>query len=140
MEVATMRTRNLVVVCLLLGLAATVSAEPPSCHEVFVRQLHPKAIVVGSGGTYGDTVIAFNSEKGLVVVDTGVSTTLTTAYRARIEEVFGRDDFAYVINTHYHYDHTVGNPVFPEATSADPGGHPKPATPFGAQIGARTPC
>ena len=111
-----MRTRFPVVLCLLWSLAQPVAAETPGSHEVFVNQLHPKAIVVGSGGTYGDTMLALNSEKGLVVVDTGTTTTLTEAYRAKIEEVFGRTDFAYVVNTHYHYDHTVGNPVFPEAT------------------------
>ena len=32
------------------------------------------------------------------------------------EKEFGRGDFKYVINTHYHFDHTDGNGVFPEAT------------------------
>jgi glyoxylase-like metal-dependent hydrolase (beta-lactamase superfamily II) len=84
--------------------------------EVGVQKLHPKAIKVGSGETYDDSMLAVASEKGLVVVDTGTTVTLTRAYRAKIEDVFGRDDFLYVVNTHYHYDHTVGNPVFPEAT------------------------
>lgn len=111
-----MRIRNLIALCLLLGSAIAVSAEVPAGHEIIVNQIHPRAIVVGSGGTYGDTMLALNSEKGIVVVDTGTTTTLTRGYRAKIEEIFGRDDFIYVINTHYHYDHTVGNQVFPEAT------------------------
>jgi glyoxylase-like metal-dependent hydrolase (beta-lactamase superfamily II) len=61
-------------------------------------------------------MLAIASEKGLVVVDTGTTVRATRAYRAKIEEVFGRKDFLYVVNTHYHYDHIVGNPVFPEAT------------------------
>ena len=111
-----MRTRNLLAPCLFIGFAFVASVEPSTGHEVIVRQLHPKAIVVGSGGTYGDTMLALNSEQGIVVIDTGTTTTLTRGYRAKIEEIFGRDDFIYVINTHYHYDHTVGNQVFPEAT------------------------
>jgi glyoxylase-like metal-dependent hydrolase (beta-lactamase superfamily II) len=91
-------------------------ATPTDELEVTVKKLHPKAIIVGSGETYGDTVLAVASEKGLVVVDTGISVTLTRAYRAKIKEVFERDDFLYVVNTHYHHDHSVGNPVFPEAT------------------------
>ena len=91
-------------------------AAPVGEVEVTVHKLHPNAVIVGSGETYGDTMLAIATEKGLVVVDTGTSVTLTRAYRAKIEKIFERDDFLYVVNTHYHYDHTVGNPVFPEAT------------------------
>lgn len=100
-------------VCLLVGSLAVASGGEV---EVTVNKLHPKALIVGSGKTYGDTMLAIASEKGLVVVDTGTTVRATRAYRAKIEEVFGRNDFLYIVNTHYHYDHVVGNPVFPEAT------------------------
>jgi glyoxylase-like metal-dependent hydrolase (beta-lactamase superfamily II) len=103
----------LLLVCLASSPYATASGDEI---EVGVQKLHPKAIKVGSGETYDDSMLAVASEKGLVVVDTGTTVTLTRAYRAKIEEVFGRDDFLYVVNTHYHYDHTTGNQVFPEAT------------------------
>jgi glyoxylase-like metal-dependent hydrolase (beta-lactamase superfamily II) len=60
-------------------------------------------------------VIAIASEKGLVVVDTGLAPSLTKKYRKIIEREFGRDDFRYVINTHFHYDHSNGNQIFAEA-------------------------
>jgi len=101
------------IVCLA---ACSLAAASVADIDVTVKKLHPKAIIVGSGETYGDTVLAVASKNGLVIVDTGISVTFTRAYRAKIEEVFGRRDFRYVVNTHYHYDHTVGNPVFPEAT------------------------
>ena len=104
---------TLLCICLAAGSIATASAGDI---EVTIDRLHPKAIKIGSGKTYGDTMLAIASEKGLVVVDTGTTVRATRAYRSKIEEVFGRDDFLYVVNTHYHYDHTVGNPVFPEAT------------------------
>jgi len=49
------------------------------------------------------------------LIDAGKSPTLTQKYRQIIEREFGRNDFKYVINTHYHFDHTSGNQVFPEA-------------------------
>ena len=105
-------------IALLVGfLAVSLHATTPAAEiEVTVDQLHPKAIKVGSGKTYGDTMLAIASEKGLVVVDTGTTVRATRAYRAKIEEVFGRKDFLYVVNTHFHYDHVVGNPIFPEST------------------------
>jgi glyoxylase-like metal-dependent hydrolase (beta-lactamase superfamily II) len=72
-------------------------------------------ILVLNASTMENNVIAIASERGLVVVDsTGVP---STARRLReiIREEFGRDDFAYLINTHYHWDHSWGNMAFPEA-------------------------
>ena len=74
-----------------------------------------RVLVVKSGKVYTDQIIALASKKGLVVIDTGKSSTLTSKYRKVIEREFGRNDFAYVINTHFHFDHTSGNQIFPEA-------------------------
>ena len=71
---------------------------------------------MSSGEVYFDSVLALASQRGLVVIDTGVAPSLTTTYRAKIEEAFGRKDFTYVINTHFHFDHSDGNMIFPEAT------------------------
>ncbi len=57
-------------------------------------------------------IVALNSEKGIVVFDTTVSPVLAEQVRERIEKEFDRKDFAYVINTHFHGDHTYGNQVF----------------------------
>jgi glyoxylase-like metal-dependent hydrolase (beta-lactamase superfamily II) len=108
--------RSLSVLACFLWISACADNQAASTDDVNVLQLHPKAIVVGSGDSYDDSVIAVASEGGLVMIDTGISPTLTRGYRAKIEETFGRSDFAYVVNTHYHFDHTNGNQVFPEAT------------------------
>ncbi len=63
----------------------------------------------------GGYVIAINSEKGLVVVDTGGSPGIASVMREIIQKEFGREKFAYVIHTHGHGDHTNGNQAFPEA-------------------------
>jgi len=72
-----------------------------------------KVLLVGLGY---DNVIAIASQKGIIVVDAGISNSLTAKYRKIIETNFGRNDFAYLINTHSHQDHTGGNQVFSEAT------------------------
>lgn len=49
---------------------------------------------------------------GIVVFDAGMSNSLSNKFRRIIEEEFNRDDFACLINTHSHPDHTGGNQVF----------------------------
>ena len=77
-----------------------------------VDKLSDRAIVVKMGY---DVVTAIASQKGIVVVDAGISNSLTSEYRKIIEKVFDRNDFAYLINTHSHWDHTGGNQVFADA-------------------------
>jgi glyoxylase-like metal-dependent hydrolase (beta-lactamase superfamily II) len=72
-----------------------------------------KVLLVGLGY---DAVIAIASQKGIVVVDAGMSNSLTAKYCKIIETTFGRNDFLYLINTHSHQDHTGGNQIFSEAT------------------------
>jgi len=108
------RTSGLVL-C-LVAVAACADRPEIADVEINVTRLHDKAIFVGSGGTYGDGLLALASERGLVVIDTGIAPSLTRLYRAKVEELFGRDDFRWVVNTHFHFDHTDGNQVFPEAT------------------------
>lgn len=64
------------------------------------------------GGGY---IIAINSDKGIVVVDTGGSPGIASLMREIIQREFGRENFAYVIHTHGHGDHVSGNQAFPEA-------------------------
>jgi len=55
------------------------------------------------------------SMDGLIVVDTPMFPSEARAVRAAIIAELGRSDFIYLINTHYHWDHTMGNQFFPEA-------------------------
>ena len=56
------------------------------------------------------------SRDGLVVVDTPMFPSEARAMRAAIIDELGRSDFLYLINTHHHWDHTMGNQFFREAT------------------------
>ena len=80
-----------------------------------IERLSDRVVVIKTGVNYFDAVTAVATQKGIVVIDAGFSPTLTKKYRTIIEKEFWRDDFAYVINTHSHWDHTNGNKIFPEA-------------------------
>lgn len=62
-----------------------------------------------------DAITAIKTTEGIVVVDAGVSTSLTNKYKKLIEKQFNQRNFIYVINTHGHHDHIRGNTVFPES-------------------------
>ena len=111
-----MRIRLLPVSVLALWLVVSWGCQVPADEDtVSVDRLSERLILVRSGERYGDTIIAIAAERGILVIDTGIAPTWSEKYRARIEQEFGRADFAYVINTHYHFDHTDGNQVFADA-------------------------
>jgi glyoxylase-like metal-dependent hydrolase (beta-lactamase superfamily II) len=55
---------------------------------------------------------AIKGQKGLAIVDTEMSPRIMAPIKERIEQVFGRKDWAYVINTHAHDNHAGGNSLF----------------------------
>lgn len=68
-------------------------------------------VVMGGGGN----ITAINTAEGVVVVDTFISPAAARLARAEIEASFPGQKIVYVINTHYHFDHTAGNQVFTDA-------------------------
>src|SRR4030042_6446780 len=72
------------------------------CSLIRVQKLNDRSILVNFGY---DAVSAINTEQGIVVIDAGISTGLTSRYKKIIQKEFRRDDFIYVINTHGHQDH-----------------------------------
>ena len=59
---------------------------------------------------------AIQSQKGLVIIDTEASPRVMAPIKEKIEQAFGRRDWAYVINTHAHDNHCSGNCLFKGAT------------------------
>ena len=62
------------------------------------------------------SIMAFATTKGIVVVDTFGVPEIDTELRRVIARELGRSDFAYLINTHEHSDHTGGNSVYADCT------------------------
>jgi glyoxylase-like metal-dependent hydrolase (beta-lactamase superfamily II) len=73
-------------------------------------------VVVLKEDVMGNNITAIASKKGLIVVDTSGYPSTARRVRGIIEKEFNRNDFAFVINTHFHWDHAWGNQAFPEAT------------------------
>ncbi|MCU0917708.1 MAG: MBL fold metallo-hydrolase [Planctomycetes bacterium] len=95
-----------------LLLAATPHA---GSEYVCIERLSPRVVLAYWLGTGRCNLTAIQTAKGLVMIDTEMSPRIMTPIKARIEQVFGRNDWAYVINTHAHDNHASGNPVFPGA-------------------------
>jgi len=60
--------------------------------------------------------VALATEKGIVVIETSLIRSHDARIRRAIEKEFGRNDFKYLINTHFHHDHTAGNQIYADAT------------------------
>ncbi len=58
---------------------------------------------------------AIQTQKGLVIIDTEMSPRVMAPIKERMEQIFGRKDWAYVINTHAHDNHAGGNSLFRSA-------------------------
>ena len=82
--------------------------------DLHLRRLNARAVLV-SGGPQNINIAAFQTGKGIVLVDTGASETEGKEARSLVESAFPGHGFTYVINTHSHWDHISGNSVFPEA-------------------------
>ncbi|HVZ22233.1 MAG TPA: MBL fold metallo-hydrolase [Vicinamibacterales bacterium] len=114
----------------LVGLAATLSlghvataqrgqsAAPPSGpvitgHAYKFEKIADGVFYATSGGTMatGSNNVVIVGDDSLLVVDTGTS---PAAARAMVEDVklISPKPVRYVVNTHFHYDHTNGNQVY----------------------------
>ncbi len=79
---------------------------------VRVTRTGERAILVSFGA---DAITGIKTKEGIVVIDAGISTRLTSRYREIIENEFQSTRFRYVIYTHGHHDHTRGSRVFGDA-------------------------
>lgn len=99
---------------LLTLLAAGLAAGPAPDPARFVRieRLSDRVLLAYWLGTGRCNLTAIRTQKGLVIIDTERSPRIMAPIKARIEQTFGRSDWAYVINTHAHDSHAGGNALF----------------------------
>ncbi len=94
----------------LVGLAAVVGYQQVTDLD-FERVGEDVALFSGFGGN----VAVLRTERGSVIVDTMTLRLQGEQLRERAE-AFAGGSVVKVINTHYHLDHTHGNPAFPAGT------------------------
>ncbi len=106
-------------ICRLMPLAFLVLAAQGAVAEevaglpLHVQRLDAKTVRVWVGDHVSTTnIVAFATAKGIVVVDTTGIPKVDRELRKVIARELGRSDFAALINTHEHGDHTGGNAVY----------------------------
>jgi cyclase len=72
------------------------------------RDVH---VIYGLGGNVG----VLKTDRGALVVDT-MTFRVQGAHILALAEAIGGGPVQYIVNTHYHRDHTHGNPAFPAGT------------------------
>jgi glyoxylase-like metal-dependent hydrolase (beta-lactamase superfamily II) len=64
---------------------------------------------------YTQNLIVIDTDAGLIAIDTGFPLDVAQRMKAAIVKKLGRDDFIYLINTHGHMDHSIGNQLYKNA-------------------------
>jgi glyoxylase-like metal-dependent hydrolase (beta-lactamase superfamily II) len=106
----------------ILTTAVLIAVLPMLLHAESELPLHQKRfsnkVLIVWTGDFMQTIatVALATEKGIVVIETSLIRSDDARIREVIEKEFGRDDFKYLINTHFHHDHVCGNQVYPDAT------------------------
>jgi glyoxylase-like metal-dependent hydrolase (beta-lactamase superfamily II) len=86
---------------------------PDAGPYIRIERLTPRvAVAYWPGIDRRCNLTAIQSQKGLVMIDTEASPQVMAPIREKIEQAFGRRDWAYVINTHAHDNHCSGNSLF----------------------------
>jgi len=86
-----------------------------SAEFVRIERLSDRVVIGYWLGTGRTNFVAIKSQKGLVIIDTEMSPRIMAPIKKTLENALGRDDWAYVINTHAHMHHAGGNCLFKDA-------------------------
>jgi glyoxylase-like metal-dependent hydrolase (beta-lactamase superfamily II) len=109
-------------VLLLTGVSAMLSGQAPAAQTSADLPLHTQKFsdrvffVWACDHMQMIRTVALSTARGVVVIEAGLLRSIDSRIRRAIEQEFGRRDIKYLINTHYHHDHTHGNQVYADAT------------------------
>ncbi len=99
--------------CLLILGAGLATAKQRDFSNVEIKATHVRGKIYMLNGTGGNIGVSVGSD-GVLIVDDKFAP-LADKIRAALKEV-GGGELKFILNTHWHGDHTGGNPVFgPEA-------------------------
>jgi glyoxylase-like metal-dependent hydrolase (beta-lactamase superfamily II) len=106
------------VVSVLVGfwvlVAGAAAADEPA--PLFkVQRLSDRVLVFTENSPWESNHVVIVAADGMVLVDPGHSPLMARLIRQAVADELGRDQFAYVVDTHGHWGHTWGNAGFPEA-------------------------
>lgn len=80
--------------------------------DIYVTRLSEHILQLDVRGPLGTNIVVVATQKGLVVIDTYTAPFIFEQVTEIVKKEFGRNDFAYVINSHDHVDHAGGNGFF----------------------------
>ena len=114
--------RVLLGILIVIVWAIMLLAQAPAAQTAADLPLHTERfgdrVLFAWVGDYMQTirVVALSTARGVVVIEANLSRSADVRIRQAIEKEFGRKDIKYLINTHFHHDHTAGNQVYADAT------------------------
>jgi glyoxylase-like metal-dependent hydrolase (beta-lactamase superfamily II) len=109
--------RSKIIFAIILFLVIPTLIQAQTELPLHKKRLSDRALVVWVGDYMQMIdVVALKTKKGIVVIETSLIRSDDARIRRAIEKEFGCKDFKYLINTHYHHDHTAGNQVYADAT------------------------
>ena len=107
---------NLPIRWALLVLGVMGMTGPGLAQDVNIRRISHHVITLSMSNLGMHTnVTVVETRKGLVVIETEITPYIMSQIKTAAEQKLGRNDWAYVINTHAHLHHAAGNVLFKEA-------------------------
>ncbi len=100
---------------LLLCGIAFLWVPAANAQDITIRRVTDRVITLSMSNLGMHTnVTVIETQKGLVIIETEVTPSIMKRIKKAAEQKLGRNDWAYVINTHGHLHHAGGNAAFPD--------------------------
>ncbi len=108
-----MKTLSILIISFFLVISIVCRAQSTYPINIKFKYLNERTILI-SGTQFATNQVAIKSNQGIILIDTGISPEYAMIVKDSLKKLFNEDDFAYIINTHHHWDHVQGNQMFSE--------------------------